>query len=233
MVGGGKRLWPLSPGRAEASSERACAGYRFAMTLMAIELRVKLPLVSHPCEASTVSVRGAAVPGSRSIGKAAQIGDVPPSPPNIGTRLPFTFTLKNNWAPAAMKVETHELFVISAFSQAVFISSAAWTQLFPVSGTSSNTRAVAGVKGPVLRARATIPAPAGPVSPVSRLCQWRARSSAAASRRSSATHHSHTGREFPRRCSRPYGFKDLPRKWQAAVLKAEENGPKLRLVGED
>jgi hypothetical protein len=28
-------------------------------------------------------------------------------------------------------------------------------------------------------------------------------------------------------------FEDLPGKWQAAILKAEENRPKLRIVGSD
>jgi hypothetical protein len=28
-------------------------------------------------------------------------------------------------------------------------------------------------------------------------------------------------------------FEDLPGKWQAAILKAEENGPNLRIVGSD
>jgi hypothetical protein len=28
-------------------------------------------------------------------------------------------------------------------------------------------------------------------------------------------------------------FQDLPGKWQAAILKAEENRPKLRIVGSD
>jgi hypothetical protein len=28
-------------------------------------------------------------------------------------------------------------------------------------------------------------------------------------------------------------FEDLPGKWQAAILKAEENRPKLRIVGRD
>jgi hypothetical protein len=29
------------------------------------------------------------------------------------------------------------------------------------------------------------------------------------------------------------GFEDLPGKWQAAILKAEENAPNLRIVGND
>jgi hypothetical protein len=29
------------------------------------------------------------------------------------------------------------------------------------------------------------------------------------------------------------GFEDLPGKWQAAILEAEENGPNLRIVGSD
>jgi hypothetical protein len=29
------------------------------------------------------------------------------------------------------------------------------------------------------------------------------------------------------------GFEDLPGKWQAAILKAEESAPNLRIVGND
>jgi sulfite reductase beta subunit-like hemoprotein len=30
-----------------------------------------------------------------------------------------------------------------------------------------------------------------------------------------------------------HGFEDLPRKWQAAILKAEQNRPKLRVANRD
>jgi hypothetical protein len=36
-----------------------------------------------------------------------------------------------------------------------------------------------------------------------------------------------------RRCSTPSYFEDMPGKWQAAILKAERDRPKLRLVSHD
>jgi hypothetical protein len=36
-----------------------------------------------------------------------------------------------------------------------------------------------------------------------------------------------------RRCSTPHSFEDLPGRWQAAILEAEQNRPKLRLVSGD
>jgi hypothetical protein len=69
----------------------------------------------------------------------------------------------------------------------------------------------------------------------SRLRQWRAPSCAAASRRSSATRRSQTWtdlqrREFHEALLEAGSFEDLPGKWQAAILAAEQNRPKLRLV---
>jgi hypothetical protein len=36
-----------------------------------------------------------------------------------------------------------------------------------------------------------------------------------------------------RRCSRRTSFEDLPGKWQAAILTAEQNRPNLRVVPSD
>jgi hypothetical protein len=40
-------------------------------------------------------------------------------------------------------------------------------------------------------------------------------------------------REFQEALFEAGSFEDLPGKWQAAVLKAEQNGPKLRVVTGD
>jgi hypothetical protein len=40
-------------------------------------------------------------------------------------------------------------------------------------------------------------------------------------------------REFHKALLDADTFEDLPRKWQAAILKAEENRPKLRIVDSD
>jgi hypothetical protein len=37
---------------------------------------------------------------------------------------------------------------------------------------------------------------------------------------------------FTRRCSTPTGLEDLAGKWQAAILKAEQNRPRLRVVSD-
>jgi len=60
-----------------------------------------------------------------------------------------------------------------------------------------------------------------------------------ASTRSSATHHSQTwrppaSREFQEALPRGrHSFDDLPGKWQAAILKAEQNRPKLRVLSSE
>ena len=40
-------------------------------------------------------------------------------------------------------------------------------------------------------------------------------------------------REFHEALLEPASFEDLPRKWQAAILAAEQNRPQLRLVNGD
>jgi hypothetical protein len=40
-------------------------------------------------------------------------------------------------------------------------------------------------------------------------------------------------REFHEALLDGFGFDDLPGKWQAAILEAEQNQPKLRVVGGD
>jgi hypothetical protein len=40
-------------------------------------------------------------------------------------------------------------------------------------------------------------------------------------------------REFLGALLEAVGFEDLPGKWQAAILEAEQNRPKLRVVGGD
>ena len=43
----------------------------------------------------------------------------------------------------------------------------------------------------------------------------------------------HQRREFHEALLDADGFDDLPGKWQAAILEAEQNRPKLRVVGGD
>jgi hypothetical protein len=40
-------------------------------------------------------------------------------------------------------------------------------------------------------------------------------------------------REFQEALLDAHTFEDLPGKWQAAILKAEQRRPKLRIVGDD
>jgi hypothetical protein len=40
-------------------------------------------------------------------------------------------------------------------------------------------------------------------------------------------------REFHEALTEADAFEDLPGKWQAAIMKAEENAPNLRIVGGD
>jgi hypothetical protein len=43
----------------------------------------------------------------------------------------------------------------------------------------------------------------------------------------------HERREFQEALLDADGYEDLPGKWRAAILKAEENAPNLRIVGAD
>ena len=43
----------------------------------------------------------------------------------------------------------------------------------------------------------------------------------------------HQRREFHETLLEADGFEDLPGKWQAAILNAEQNRPKLRVVASD
>ena len=71
-----------------------------------------------------------------------------------------------------------------------------------------------------------------------RNAQWRPSSSAAGSRRASATRSCRRWgdlqrREFHEALLEAATFEDLSGKWQAAILEAEQNRPKLRVVGRD
>ena len=43
----------------------------------------------------------------------------------------------------------------------------------------------------------------------------------------------HRRRQFQEALLDAHTFEDLPGKWQAAILKAEQRRPKLRIVGDD